>query len=241
MITLLRIASQAACSPSNTFAVPVKSIISGLTAPCFTTEPFSARLPLSIARPPSFLIGFSQVWIIVPSAFGALAILSACVPDTVRTLVSTWPPFASSLITDWIPPTSLRSVMNISLAGLSFESWGVVLLLLSMSSREMSTPASCAIARRWRTVFEEAPIAISVAGAFIIFFFVIISLAQMFCFTSSTILSPVSFASLRRAAFTAGSVPDFGIERPIASVRQFIEFAVYIPEHEPQVGQALFS
>jgi hypothetical protein len=29
-----------------------------------------------------------------------------------------------------------------------------------------------------------------------------------------------------------------GSERPIASVRQFIEFAVNIPEHEPQVGQA---
>ena len=28
---------------------------------------------------------------------------------------------------------------------------------------------------------------------------------------------------------------------PSTSVRQFIEFAVYIPEQEPQVGQTLFS
>ena len=27
----------------------------------------------------------------------------------------------------------------------------------------------------------------------------------------------------------------------MASVRQFMEFAVYIPEQEPQVGQAQFS
>ena len=115
------------------------------------------------------------------------------------------------------------------------------MLIASISARVISTPASCAIASRCKTVFEEAPIAISVASAFSIFFFVIISLGQMFSFTSSTILSPVSFAIRRLAALTAGSVPEKGIASPIASVRQFIEFAVYIPEHEPQVGQALFS
>jgi hypothetical protein len=36
----------------------------------------------------------------------------------------------------------------------------------------------------------------------------------------------------------ATSVPLPGSERPSASVRQFIELAVNIPEHEPQVGQA---
>ena len=32
-----------------------------------------------------------------------------------------------------------------------------------------------------------------------------------------------------------------GSDSPSASVRQFIEFAVNMPEHEPQVGQAAFS
>ena len=34
-------------------------------------------------------------------------------------------------------------------------------------------------------------------------------------------------------------MPEPGSDIPIDSVRQFIEFAVYIPEHEPQVGQAV--
>ena len=36
-------------------------------------------------------------------------------------------------------------------------------------------------------------------------------------------------------------VPFPGSERPIASVRQFIEFAVNMPEQQPQPGQALAS
>ena len=36
----------------------------------------------------------------------------------------------------------------------------------------------------------------------------------------------------------ASTEPLPGSDRPSASVRQFIEFAVNMPEHEPQVGQA---
>ena len=42
----------------------------------------------------------------------------------------------------------------------------------------------------------------------------------------------------RRSAWVATIVPLPGSERPSASVRQFIELAVNMPEHEPQVGQA---
>ena len=45
-------------------------------------------------------------------------------------------------------------------------------------------------------------------------------------------------ASARRAAWVASVEPLPGSARPRASVRQFIEFAVNMPEHEPQVGQA---
>src|SRR5699024_713927 len=47
-------------------------------------------------------------------------------------------------------------------------------------------------------------------------------------------------SSLRRAC-VANIEPFPGSERPSASVKQFIEFAVNIPEHEPQVGHAADS
>ena len=49
---------------------------------------------------------------------------------------------------------------------------------------------------------------------------------------------PASTKRRRRSAWVATTVPLPGSERPSASVRQFIELAVNIPEHEPQVGQA---
>ena len=44
-----------------------------------------------------------------------------------------------------------------------------------------------------------------------------------------------------RAVWVATIVPLPGRASPMASARQFIEFAVNIPEHEPHVGQALRS
>jgi len=41
-----------------------------------------------------------------------------------------------------------------------------------------------------------------------------------------------------RSEWVASTEPLPGSERPSASVRQFIELAVNMPEHEPQVGQA---
>jgi hypothetical protein len=43
----------------------------------------------------------------------------------------------------------------------------------------------------------------------------------------------------RRSAWVATTVPLPGSARPSASVRQFIELAVNMPEHDPQVGQAI--
>ncbi len=50
------------------------------------------------------------------------------------------------------------------------------------------------------------------------------------------ICMPACLARWMRAACTAGIVPLPGSAMPIASDRQFMEFAVYIPEHEPQPG-----
>ncbi len=52
---------------------------------------------------------------------------------------------------------------------------------------------------------------------------------------------PACFASSIRAEYTAGMVPLPRRPMPRASVRQFMEFAVYMPEQEPHVGQVLHS
>ena len=51
---------------------------------------------------------------------------------------------------------------------------------------------------------------------------------------------PFSYSALR-AVWVASTEPLPGSARPIASVRQFIELAVNMPEQEPQVGQAFSS
>src|SRR4051794_40526035 len=54
----------------------------------------------------------------------------------------------------------------------------------------------------------------------------------------STMVWPASTNRRLRSAWVATTVPVPGSARPRASVRQFIELAVNIPEHEPQVGHA---
>jgi hypothetical protein len=54
----------------------------------------------------------------------------------------------------------------------------------------------------------------------------------------STISLPACSNRARREACVASVEPLPGSARPIASVRQFIELAVNMPEQEPQVGQA---
>ena len=52
---------------------------------------------------------------------------------------------------------------------------------------------------------------------------------------------PARLARRMRAEYGAGMVPLPRSAMPIASVRQFIELAVYIPEHDPQLGHAFYS
>ncbi len=54
----------------------------------------------------------------------------------------------------------------------------------------------------------------------------------------STIRWPASRNSRSRSLWVASVEPLPGSDRPSASVRQFMELAVNMPEHEPQVGQA---
>ena len=90
-------------------------------------------------------------------------------------------------------------------------------------------------------VLVEQPRAMSTASALRKALLVMMSRGRIFFSTSSIIFMPVCLASLSRADHTAGMVPLPRRAIPMASVRQFMELAVYIPEQEPQVGQALFS
>jgi hypothetical protein len=58
---------------------------------------------------------------------------------------------------------------------------------------------------------------------------------------SSTISRPAASNRRLRSAWVASVEPLPGRLRPKASVRQFIELAVNMPEQEPQVGQAASS
>ena len=87
----------------------------------------------------------------------------------------------------------------------------------------------------------EQPRAISTVSALWKAAGVMMSRGLMSLFTSSMICMPACLARRSRADQTAGMVPLPRRPIPMASVRQFMELAVYIPEQEPQVGQAQFS
>ena len=81
----------------------------------------------------------------------------------------------------------------------------------------------------------------STRSAFLTAVGVRMSRGQTFFSMSLITASPACLASARRAEYTMGMVPLPGSAMPSASKRQFMEFAVNMPEHEPQVGQAVHS
>ena len=87
----------------------------------------------------------------------------------------------------------------------------------------------------------EQPSAMSIVRALRKASSVMMSRGLMSFSSSSIIFMPACFASRILSEYTAGIVPLPRKPMPRTSVRQFIEFAVYMPEHEPQLGQALFS
>ncbi len=72
-------------------------------------------------------------------------------------------------------------------------------------------------------------------------FSLIMSLGFTFFSTRSMMAMPACFASIILLLDTAGMVPFPGSPIPIASQRQFMLFAVYIPEQEPQPGHTFSS
>ena len=114
-------------------------------------------------------------------------------------------------------------------------------LAASQSSIVMGQPASRAMAVRCSTVFVEPPKAMSHSMALWTAAALTMSRAQTPCSRSSITFMPACFARRMRSEYTAGIVPLPGSAMPSASHRQFIEFAVNIPEQLPQVGHAVSS
>jgi len=102
-------------------------------------------------------------------------------------------------------------------------------------------PASEATARVCRMVFVEPPMAISSARALSRDFLFMISSGLISFSRSSRICFPAVLYSFSLFGSTARMVPFPGSAIPIASQRQFIEFAVNIPEQLPCVGQPVHS
>ncbi|KAF5054367.1 hypothetical protein DSECCO2_388900 [anaerobic digester metagenome] len=108
-------------------------------------------------------------------------------------------------------------------------------------ARSSGTPASVAIAIRWRTVLVDPPRAMSTRTAFRSDGRVTIWRGVTCSRTRSTTRSPVSRASRSLPASTAGVAAVPGSDIPSASVMQAIVFAVYRPWQEPQPGIAAHS
>ena len=117
---------------------------------------------------------------------------------------------------------------------------------VDVAHREVDARASCAAARRCSTVLVEPPMAMSSVIAFsnasklgdgarqhrrVVL--LVVAARQVDDETAG-------FDEQSLAVGVGGErcVPLPGSARPSASVRQFIELAVNMPEHEPQVGQA---
>ena len=102
-------------------------------------------------------------------------------------------------------------------------------------------PHSWAIAGKCSILFVLQPNAISIVKAFLKASSVIMSRGFMSFSSSSIIFMPARLASCILSEYTAGIVPLPRSAMPRTSVKQFMELAVYIPEHEPQLGHTLFS
>ena len=116
---------------------------------------------------------------------------------------------------------------------------GVWALISLKSFRSMGTPASWAMASRCSTVLVEQPRAISQVSALRMERSLTIWRAVTPRRTRSMTAMPACLASCSRLAYTAGMVPLPGRAMPMASHRQFMLLAVYMPEQEPQPGQQL--
>ena len=150
--------------------------------------------------------------------------------------------FSSNLfITPVTPPALYKSSMKYSPDGDNLQIWRVFCAISLKSLKVKSIPASWAIAGKCNAVLEDPPSAISTATAFSNASLVKISLGLKSAFKTSIICIPAFLASLALSENTAGTVPFPGSPIPSASVKQFIVFAVYIPAHDPQVGQAISS
>ena len=119
--------------------------------------------------------------------------------------------------------------------------WGTRRLTASKSSMVSSTSASLAMASRCRTALVDPAVAITTAAALRKAALVMIWRGRMSSFRRFTTASPVRRAASARRSDTAGGVAEPGRAMPMASDTAAMVLAVYMPAHDPAVGQATRS
>ena len=104
--------------------------------------------------------------------------------------------------------------------------WGTRREIASKSSSSRGTPASWAMARRWRTALVEPPVAMTTAMAFSSDRRVTMSLGSRPVRSCSTTAIPASKAASARRSEIAGGVALPGSDRPSASTAAAMVLAV---------------
>ena len=144
-------------------------------------------------------------------------------------------------MTTGTPPILKTSFMTYSPKGFTLPRWGTRSPIRLKSSRLSSTPASWAIAMRWRTEFVDPPNAIVTAIAFSSDSFVMMSFVVMPRLRRFTTASPDMRAKTLRLRWIAGGAAEPGRDMPMASAAEAIVLAVYMPPHAPSPGQTARS
>ena len=140
-----------------------------------------------------------------------------------------------------IPPSLSRDAIGYFPDGWRLQINGTSRLILSKSESSSLTPASLAIAIRWRTRFVEEPVAMAPVIPLRRVSLVRIFLGVMPSFSIFMTSRPEALAIRLRLFETAGAVPAPGSASPKTSESMHIEFAVPRCAQEPTVGNVSFS
>ena len=139
------------------------------------------------------------------------------------------------------PPILKTSFITYWPKGLTLPRCGTLSPMRLKSSSSSSTPASWAMARRWRTAFVEPPKAMTTAMALCSDSRVMMSRAVMPWRSMFTTASPDLRANIVRLRWMAGGAAEPGSDMPMASAAEAMVFAVYIPPQAPSPGQTARS
>ena len=188
------IPSQASSWLSKIIAGPEWVSICFATPALFTTEPFGARLPWRMARPPVFEYALSRVWMhsvflmSAPAMFWPMVFPVTVMQSVLRRESALLISFRIALM----PPAASTSSICHELDGETLQMLGHFSEMVFIRWRSYLMFASFAMASVWRTVFVEPPIAMSRMNALSRDFSVTMSSVFKSSWTNDTIRLPAA-------------------------------------------------